>query len=56
MRKWALINQGKLLKVKSEILPNWLEEKYESWLEEFTNMTRRSGMNGLIFIICEIVT
>ena len=40
MRKWELIKQSKLLKIKSKILSNLFNEKYKHKLGEFNNTTR----------------
>ena len=37
MRKWELIKQSKLLKIKSQILSNLFNEKYGLRLGEFKN-------------------
>ena len=39
MRKWELIIQSKLLKIKSDILSNLFNEKYGLKLREFNNTT-----------------
>ena len=39
MRKWELIKQSKLLKIKNKILSNLFNGKYELKLGEFTNTT-----------------
>ena len=39
MRKWKLIKQSKLLKIKSKILSNLFNEKYGLKLGEFNNIT-----------------
>ena len=39
MRKWELIKQSQLLKIKSQILLNLFNEKYELRLGEFNNTT-----------------
>ena len=39
MRKWELIKQSKLLKIKSKILSNLLNERYGLKLGEFNNPT-----------------
>ena len=39
MRKWELIKQGKLLKIKSKILSNLFNENYGLKLGEFNNTT-----------------
>ena len=39
MRKWELIIQNKLLKMKSKILSNLFNEKYGSKLGEFNSRT-----------------
>ena len=39
MRKWELIKQSQLLKIKSQILSNLLNEKYGLKLGEFKNTT-----------------
>ena len=39
MRKWELIKQSKLLKIKSKILSNFFIEKYGLKLREFNNIT-----------------
>ena len=39
MRKWELIKQSRLLKIKSQILSNLFNEKYGLRLGEFKNTT-----------------
>ena len=39
MSKWELIEQSKLLKIKSNILSNLFKEKYGLRLGEFNNST-----------------
>ena len=39
MRKWELIKQSKLLKIKCKILSNLFNEKYGFNLGEFNNTT-----------------
>ena len=39
MRKWVLIKQSKLLKIKSKILSDLITEKYGLKLGEFNNTT-----------------
>ena len=39
MRKWELIKQSQLLKIKSQILSNLFNEKYGLRLGEFNNTT-----------------
>ena len=39
MRKWELIKQSQLLKIKSQILSNLFNEKYGLRLGEFKNTT-----------------
>ena len=39
IRKWELIKQSKLLKIKSKILSNFFNEKYGLKLGEFNNTT-----------------
>ena len=39
MRKWDLIKQSKLLKIKSKILTNLFNEKYGLKLGKFNNTT-----------------
>ena len=39
MRKWELIKQSKLLKIKGKILSNLFNEKYGLKLGEFNNTT-----------------
>ena len=39
IRKWELIKQSKLLKIKNKILSNLFNEKYELKLGEFNNTT-----------------
>ena len=48
MRKWELIKQNKLLKIKSKILSNLFNEKYGLKLWEFNNTTGTERVN--IFI------
>ena len=39
MRKWEMIKQSKLPKIKSKILSNMFNEKYELKFGEFNNTT-----------------
>ena len=45
MRKWELIKQSQLLKIKSQILSNLFNEKYGLRLEEFKNTTGTERVN-----------
>ena len=45
MRKWELIKQSKLLKIKSQILSNLFNEKYGLRLGEFKNTTGTERVN-----------
>ena len=48
MRKWELIKQSKLLKIKSKILSNLFNEKYGLKFGEFNNTTWNERVN-LVF-------
>ena len=48
MRKWDLIKQSKLLKIKSKILLNWFNEKYGLKLGEFNNTTGTERINKFL--------
>ena len=54
MRKWELIKQSQLLKIKSQILSKLFNEKYGLRLGEFKNTTgtERVKVERLQFIIC----
>ena len=45
MRKFELIKQSQLLKIKSQILSNLFNEKYGFKLGEFKNTTGTEGVN-----------
>ena len=45
MSKWELIEQSKLLKIKSNILSNLFNEKYGLKLGEFNNTTGTERVN-----------
>ena len=45
MRKWELIKQSQLLKIKSQILSNLFNEKYGLRLGEFKNTTGTERVN-----------
>ena len=45
MRKWELVKQSKLLKIKGKILSNLFSEKYGLKLGEFNNTTGTERVN-----------
>ena len=45
LRNWELIKESKLLKIKSKILSNLLDEKYGHMLGEFNNITGTERVN-----------
>ena len=47
MRKWELIKQSKLLKIKSKLLSNLFIEKYGHKFGEFNNTTGIEKVNFL---------
>ena len=46
MRKWELIKQSQLLKIKSQLLSNLFNEKYGLRLGEFKNTTGTERLNA----------
>ena len=48
MRKWELIKQSKLLKIKGKILSNLISEKYGLKLEERNNKTGTERVKNFI--------
>ena len=48
MRNYKLIKESKLLKIKSKILSNLLDEKYGHMLGEFNNITGAERVNFVI--------
>ena len=58
MRNWELINQNKLLKIKSKILSNLFSEKYGLKLGEFNSTTGTERVNVeftvLFYIFLEV--
>ena len=51
MRKWELIKQSKLLKIKSQILSNLFNEKYGLRLGEFKNTTGTERVNEYVAVL-----
>ena len=51
MRKWELIKQSQLLKIKSQILSNLFNEKYGLRLGEFNNTTGTERVNIASYVI-----
>ena len=52
MRKWELIKQSQLLKIKSQILSNLFNEKYGLRLGEFNNTTGTERVNLDLELLC----
>ena len=56
MRKWELIKQSPLLKIKSQILSDLFNEKYGLRLGEFKNTTGTERVKGKVVQLLYIVT
>ena len=54
MRKWESIKQSKLLVIKSRILSNLLNEKYELKLGEFNNTTGSERVKHLQYFSIDV--
>ena len=52
MRKWELIKQSQLLKIKSQILSNLFNEKYGLRLGEFKNTTGTERVKAWFSYAC----
>ena len=57
IRKWELVKQSKLLKIKSKILSNLFNEKYELKLGEYNNATETEKVKsdtgcGVVSSLC----
>ena len=52
MRKWELIKQSELLEIKSKILLNLFNKKYELKLGEFNNTTGTERVKKNCNLIC----